>query len=133
MKKGKTSTAEIIYDEQNHLVVISPFEGATIDAKEYIEQYHKVVELTGGVSSCVLILTSPFLNVTKAAREESLKPEWQKYTIAQAIVVNNLANRILGNFYIKVMRPKVPNKLFSNEAEAKKWLQLRIAQYYGKK
>ena len=120
------SSAKIEFNKSLRLVTISPVEGATIDADEYREQFKAAQQLTNGVPAGVLIKTAPFLNVTKAAREESLKPEHLKYILAQAIVVENLANRIVGNFYIRFHQPTVPTKLFTNQEDALQWLQVKI-------
>lgn len=120
------SSAKIEFNSALRLVTISPFEGTTIDAEEYRDQFKAAQQLTNGVPAGVLIKTAPFLNVTKAAREESLKPEHLKYILAQAIVVENLANRIVGNFYIRFHQPSVPTKLFSNQEDALQWLHTKL-------
>lgn len=124
-----TQKATISYEPENEIVVVSPFEAVEIDAAEYIEQFKAVHALTHGKKAAVLIRTSPFLTVTKEARSESLKPDKEGYIIAQAILVTNIANRLIGNFYIKYNNPKIPNKLFSTETEARKWLKEKVAAY----
>ncbi len=124
--EGNTLNANICFLPERTLVIISPNDGATIDLEEYNNQFKVAHELTMGIKVGVLVRTSPFLNITKEVREESLNPEKEKYIIAQAILVKNFANKLVGNFYIKFQKPKVPNKLFSSEAEALKWLEKMI-------
>ncbi|PCH92558.1 MAG: hypothetical protein COB85_08030 [Bacteroidetes bacterium] len=45
--------------------------------------------------------------------------------MAQAIVVDNLALKILANFYLRVMQPKREAKIFSKEEDAISWLSER--------
>ena len=42
---------------------------------------------------------------------------------AQAIVVNNIQNKLLVNFYIKHHKPKNPTKLFDNLEDALEWIK----------
>lgn len=61
------------------------------------------------------------LTVEKEAREKASEPEFQKYTLASAIVHNSLAHKILGNFIVTVQRPAVATKLFTSTQDALKW------------
>lgn len=61
------------------------------------------------------------LTIEKEAREKGTNPEFQKFTLASAIVQDSLAHRILGNFVIKVQRPAVPTRLFTSTEDALKW------------
>lgn len=61
--------------------------------------------------------------LTKEARENAIKLEKDTPVIASALIVNNLASRIVANFYIKVNKPKIKNKLFGTMEEAAKWLK----------
>ena len=45
---------------------------------------------------------------------------------ALAIIMENTFGCMIGNFYLKVSRPNIPTKLFSNEEQAIKWLQQYI-------
>ncbi len=55
-------------------------------------------------------------------------PELTKVRIAQAIVIDNLANRLLGNFYFSVLRPKGPRKIFNSVDKAKEWLMKQYVE-----
>lgn len=70
----------------------------------------------------------PMLNIlhpnntfTEDAKKFSAN-EGVSYSISEAFVLNNGMLKILGNFYLRFNRPKVPTRLFSNEEEARKWL-----------
>lgn len=60
--------------------------------------------------------------LTKEARENSIKLEEHTPVAASAIIVTNLASRIIANFFIKVNKPKIKYKLFGTVEEAAKWL-----------
>ena len=46
-----------------------------------------------------------------------------KYKIADAFVVNSLAQNIIARFIIKFQRPKVPTGVFRDDHEALLWLE----------
>ena len=46
---------------------------------------------------------------------------------AQAIVVNNIQNKLLVNFYIKHHKPKNPSKVFDNLEDALDWIKQFVA------
>ncbi len=61
--------------------------------------------------------------LTKEARENSVKLEASTPVIASALIVTNLASRIVANFFIKMNKPKIRYKLFGTVEEAAKWLK----------
>ena len=66
---------------------------------------------------------SEFMTIDKEVREYGKTAEATRYTSASAIVVKSLAHKLMGNFFIKVQKPAVPTKLFSEEKEAIEWLK----------
>jgi hypothetical protein len=44
-------------------------------------------------------------------------------TLADAIVIYSLPQRLIANFYLKVNKPPKPTKVFSNTVEALTWLK----------
>jgi hypothetical protein len=46
--------------------------------------------------------------------------------VAEAVLVNTLAIRLMGNFYINFNKPTVPTKLFTSEEDAIAWLKTFI-------
>ena len=60
--------------------------------------------------------------VTKEARNNALKLEDSTPILASAVVADNLAYRIIANFFIKVQMPKGKYKVVANRAEAVAWL-----------
>ena len=55
-------------------------------------------------------------------REWASSDSQNKHTVADAIIVKNMAQRIVGNFYIQFNRPIKPTKLFTSREDAFKWL-----------
>jgi len=60
------------------------------------------------------------VTITKEARENSNVPD--SPIGAYAIIANNLAYRLVANFYLKVNKPVIPSKLFSTIEDALEWI-----------
>lgn len=70
----------------------------------------------------LLIVADELAQFDKSANEYSASKEGMQYSIAEAIVVKNLAQKILANFYLSFNKPIKPTKLFSSEKDALDWL-----------
>lgn len=94
------------------------------DAKAVVVATEK---LGGGKKYPLLITAGNFTLVDTEVRKYASSEEGNIYTIASGIVVNNLAQQLLGNAYIKFNKPPTPTRLFTKEEEAVKWLRSFIA------
>jgi len=92
-----------------------------------VEQIKEVVEITGqmtGGKKCAqLTIAGKYSSVTSECRDFIATDEAVKYTLAEAYVIQSLAQRILANFYLKFYTPKVPTKVFTDMLKAEQWLQ----------
>jgi len=79
-------------------------------------------EVTGGKKSLFVFDGGEFVSITKEARENAVAIEDSTPTKASAIVVKNLAQKIIADFYYKVNRPKQPYKVFWQFEKAIEWL-----------
>lgn len=62
------------------------------------------------------------LSANKEARDY-FATEGNEGMSALAIIMESAFGCVIGNFYLKVSRPNIPTKLFSNQEQAMKWLQ----------
>ena len=85
-------------------------------------------EITGGEKSLFVFDGGEFVSITKEARENAVAIEETTPTKASAIVVKNLAQKIIADFYYKVNRPKQPYKVFWQFDKAIEWLHSAAAQ-----
>lgn len=60
--------------------------------------------------------------VTKDARENAIRTEHLAPTMASVVYVNNLAHKIIAEFYYKFNKPKQPYKVVSDFDEGIEWL-----------
>jgi hypothetical protein len=90
------------------------------EAKLHIEAAHT---LTAGKRMPVLIDARNYVSMTKEAREYFSKNEIvEGKRIAEALLVNNLASKLMAKAYTVFNKPDNPHKIFTSENEAVKWL-----------
>jgi hypothetical protein len=58
---------------------------------------------------------------TKEARDY-IATHGTELVSATAILTDSPVNKIIGNFYLTISKPQIPTKLFTNKADAEKWL-----------
>ncbi len=102
-----------------HIHLKSNQEIALNDAQEVLESMGIVGE---GKKYPVFIDVGEFVNIDDDVRVFSASKAGNIYTIADAIAVDNIAQKLLANFYLKNDHPKVPTKIFSNKHDALAWL-----------
>lgn len=83
-------------------------------------------EITEGKRMHFLFTAGDGVSITKEARDNATKIEDQSLIGASAVVVDNLAYKLIANFYLKFNKPKRPYKVFSNKSEAVLWLKTII-------
>jgi hypothetical protein len=62
-------------------------------------------------------------SISKEARDFFSMNNRESKVIAFAMVIDSPISRIIGNFFMGLNKPRVPAKLFNNEASAMKWLK----------
>ncbi len=107
-----------------HIVLI---ENSEIDLEESKLMQQQSQLLTEGKKFVALIDARTKVFVTKESREWGSTAEAQKNMIAQAILINSLANRLVGNFIIKFHKPVAKTALFTDETSALKWLRTQLS------
>jgi hypothetical protein len=65
---------------------------------------------------------SNYSSTDDAVRKWASDPEGNKRTIADAIVIKGLDQKILADFYLRFNHPVKPTKLFDNVKDAVEWL-----------
>jgi len=75
------------------------------------EKPHYIVVFVGHGSSA-----------SKEVREFAARETFRKNIVGEAIIIDNLATRILANMYMKFARPKQKIKVVDSKKEAMKWI-----------
>jgi hypothetical protein len=114
-----TNTAEIILHKEGFLEIRLLDTDAPFDLEEAKWQYEVALELTKGKDYLVLVNTEgATVQPTKEAQEFLIKVNKR---IAEAIVVESLAMRILSRFYVRGIKTHTV-KVFKTRDQAVDWL-----------
>lgn len=122
-KKIVSEKDEIWLDEGN-MAHIRVFEGFDFDEKDLARQFRTYGQLGLNENNRRPVLVDATLGFTinKEARDLVGK-ESGAYFSACAVVSDSLATRMIVNFFNSFYNFGLPIKLFSNEAQALKWLK----------
>jgi hypothetical protein len=131
MKKITTRTAELTELEDN-LFLCRLFDNTEIDEKDSQENFEAAISISGGKPYAMLVDARVHITLTKQAMEHSAQPVIKANEIASAILVDSLANRILGNFKIRFTKSANTMRLFTDEETALRWLRDRIQKHNHK-
>jgi hypothetical protein len=115
-----------ITDTGNSIFRIVVFEGAELDIEDAMLMKAGALQLANGNRYAILVDGSKAFTVSPEVRKLIASFEYSPERLAGAFVTTSLANRLIGNFFIKFNKPASPTKLFSDEASAIEWLNEQI-------
>lgn len=98
-------------------------DGVEIDRKDSEAIFETRRKVMGDRDYYVLLVHGKHSSVTNDTRKMAAEPQFALYRKAFAIVVNSLAQRLIGNFYIKFDMPPSPTRLFTDEQKAIQWIK----------
>lgn len=90
--------------------------------EDAVENIRAVAGLLGGACVPVLLDARATRGVSRQAREYYTGPESTRLIRCMAMLIGSPLGRVIGNFLIQVNRPSYPLRLFSDEAEALRWI-----------
>jgi hypothetical protein len=102
-------------------ITFKPIEDFTID--NALEIFEAVYIIGKGKKFPTLISINKYMNIESDVRKLWAASSVNKYSYAEAMVLNNIANKLIGNFYIQINKPTVPTQIFTQEKEAIEWLR----------
>ena len=91
--------------------------------KDIMDIAKTLYEIGKGPKFLIYAILENFLFVGKETRALAAKEITGKYIVAEAIVVNSTALKLLVNFYIAFNKPKRPTRMFDSEDKAVAWLK----------
>ncbi len=95
----------------------------TIEVDHLSKMQQTVAELSGGKRMPLLFTPHDFLHLSKEGGKFATSDDGTRYSLAIAVVVDNLAKKLLMNFFLSINKPKVPTKGCSTKADSFKWLE----------
>jgi len=97
--------------------------GRIIDDVDMWELKKLNLSIVGDSLYTVLIQADDLVNFSDKARELVASKEYKVNTIAKALLFRSLGQRIISNFYLKIHKPYIKTKLFSDRQKAILWLR----------
>jgi hypothetical protein len=97
--------------------------GESIEVDDFLELKKANIELMNNKPYTVLVTAEELTSFTREAREFVASREYVGITIAKALLISGLGQRIIGNFYMKVNKPYIKTRLFSDRTKAIDWLR----------
>jgi len=108
--------------KSNGIVYVLFKDNCTLDIDLQMRLLDYYMDITEGKLMRFVFLAGDNVSITKEARDNAVLIEEKSMVGASAIIVTNLAYKIIANFYMKVNKPKRPLKAFANENDALEWL-----------
>jgi hypothetical protein len=124
MKTKQYPLATLEYNEEKNILFYRVKQEQVVDVSEIKEMLFYVQEFMGPKTHYAIIDFGGNLSSSTEARDIYAQAEYiQKYRIADAFLVKSLPVRLIANFFIKVTKPKVNTRLFTDETQAINWLE----------
>jgi hypothetical protein len=97
--------------------------GTELDVDLQVRLYANYLKLTGGRKYNFIFEAGEYVTITSEARQNAKHLEAASPVGAIAAVVNNLAYRLIADFYYKFNKPQKPYKVVRNFQEGIRWLK----------
>lgn len=113
--------AHVTFDEREIMFVV--IKSGTHITPEVQESFLKLYEqIDPGKNVPFLFEAEEFITVSKEAMDNAYDLEFRAPLSASALIVTNLAQKILADFYYKFKKPNKPLKVFRKKEAALEWL-----------
>ncbi len=124
MKTKEYPLATLQYDEEKNILFFRVKQDQVVDVAEIKEMLVYVQEFIRPKEHYAVVDFGGNLSSSSEARDIYAQSEYiLKYRVADAFLVRSLPVRLIANFFIKVTKPKVNTKLFTDETQAVNWLE----------
>jgi len=99
---------------------------AILDVKDVWEAKKINTELSKGKPYAYLGVLGEFSEITDVAKELMASKEIIGKTIAKALLIKSLSDRLLANFYLKISKPALKTRVFTSREKALVWLRSEL-------
>lgn len=89
---------------------------------EMAQKGYEFLNRNGGGRFYNIYEFSKFAEMDPEVREWSASTSGNNYTIVDAIVISNFAQKIVADFYLKFNKPPKPTKIFKSKEKALEWI-----------
>jgi hypothetical protein len=109
-------------EESGILCSISKKDAPDLNREQSLQQIAELNKITGGKKMCML-LEITYGRPSKREDREFAAAELQKIIKALALVSKSALGKMVANLFFNLKPPPYPTKMFSDENEAREWLQ----------
>ncbi len=113
--------AEIWFE--NGIVHILYKPGCVLNIANIKQLVEDRIKVSNGQTSPILIDLRNLVSSDNATRSYLATPEAEKYLCAGAMIINNELQKLLMNLYLKIDKPRLPARVFTNKEKALEWLE----------
>lgn len=113
-----------VYLREDDIMVFEICENVEIEVEDMMEMIQTAGVIGEGKAYKNMIIAGKYASISNDAQNVMDEEESLLYTIAEAIVIQSLSQRILGNFYLKIVSKRRPARLFNTKEKAIEWLNL---------
>lgn len=93
-----------------------------VEKKHLMALNEAIKSLGGNKKMRIYVTTFDFMSINDDTRNYSASEEAAQYTLANAVLIDSLAKKILFNFYLKFNKPVRPIRAFTLRSNAFEWL-----------
>lgn len=108
-----------LYEEGIYHVEVKKGQLITMD---FIHTGYQFLDDNGGGRYYNIYEFGSFADVDPKVREWMAAPPVRSYTIADALVINSLPQKMLADFYLKFDKPVNPTRIFNSRDKALDWI-----------
>jgi len=108
------------------IICIELNEDYTLELHDLADINSAIAQLASGRKHFVITVGGKYTAFSQDVLKNSNNPSNFTYTIADAFVIKSTHQRLLANFYIRIIKPPVPTRYFENLDMAVAWLQTRV-------
>jgi hypothetical protein len=116
---------------EDDIICIRVKDNVDVEIADARETFNEVKRLAGDGKKPVLVFSGSGGTITNEVRNFSASAEAGEPTLAEAVIANSLAHKLVVNILIKFANIGRPMKLFINEAGAVAWLKVEREKYFN--
>ena len=122
--------SSILWFDEDGVLYSIPKPGAirVSTKEETLKQMNELRKITGGEKKCMILQTDSSAPPPKKEDRDWIAKELESVMKAMAMISTSPLSRMVANLFFGFKPPSYPVKFFSNEKDAKQW----INQYVGK-
>ncbi|MBL7884458.1 MAG: hypothetical protein JNL69_10350 [Bacteroidia bacterium] len=94
-----------------------------IEVEHLTQMQQAICDLGNGKKIPVFFTAHDFLQLSKEGAAYAASEQGVAYTLANAVLIDSLAKKLLFNFFLNFNKPIAPTKGFSSREEAFNWLE----------